>query len=112
MNFFKSNLIENPSVEEYNMVTDMQTLISWIHVSHSTTTYKHSELRVCNECGRGPTNIVTIVFQPSTPTKPVVFADWLDGVSPPVPNTINKHVHDMVEVSIQSVYRVVYFSNY
>ncbi|XP_021373157.1 ras guanyl-releasing protein 3-like isoform X2 [Mizuhopecten yessoensis] len=34
---------------------------------------------------------------PSTPTKPVVFADWLAGVSPPVPNTINKHVHDMVE---------------
>ncbi|XP_052105523.1 ras guanyl-releasing protein 3-like isoform X1 [Mytilus californianus] len=34
---------------------------------------------------------------PSTPTKPVVFADWLAGVSPPDPNTINKHVYDMVE---------------
>ncbi|XP_076463695.1 ras guanyl-releasing protein 3-like isoform X2 [Babylonia areolata] len=34
---------------------------------------------------------------PTTPTKPVVFADWLAGVSPPDPNTINKHVHDMVE---------------
>ncbi|KAK7477458.1 hypothetical protein BaRGS_00031282 [Batillaria attramentaria] len=34
---------------------------------------------------------------PTTPTKPVVFADWVAGVSPPDPNTINKHVHDMVE---------------
>ena len=39
------------------------------------------------------------IFQPTTPTKPVVFADWLAGVSPPDSNTINKHVHDMVEVS-------------
>ena len=39
------------------------------------------------------------MFQPTTPTKPVVFADWLAGVSPPDSNTINKHVHDMVEVS-------------
>ena len=37
------------------------------------------------------------IFQPSTPTKPVVFADWVAGVSPPDPETINKHVHDMVE---------------
>ena len=29
----------------------------------------------------------------------MVFADWLAGVSPPDSNTINKHVHDMVEVS-------------
>ena len=34
---------------------------------------------------------------PTTPTKPVVFADWLAGVSPPDSNTINKRVHDMVE---------------
>ncbi|PVD25412.1 hypothetical protein C0Q70_13068 [Pomacea canaliculata] len=34
---------------------------------------------------------------PTTPTKPVVFADWVAGVSPPDSNTINKHVHDMVE---------------
>ncbi|BFZ07017.1 hypothetical protein BsWGS_10056 [Bradybaena similaris] len=34
---------------------------------------------------------------PTTPTKPVVFADWLSGVSPPDPETINHHVHDMVE---------------
>ncbi|KAK2150861.1 hypothetical protein LSH36_385g02061, partial [Paralvinella palmiformis] len=34
---------------------------------------------------------------PSTPTKPVVFADWVAGVSPPDPDTINKHVEDMVE---------------
>ena len=38
------------------------------------------------------------VFQPTTPTKPVVFADWICGVSPPDPETINKHVHNMVEV--------------
>ena len=37
--------------------------------------------------------------QPTTPTKPVVFADWLSGISPPDVDTINKHVHDMVEVS-------------
>ncbi|GFO32305.1 ras guanyl-releasing protein 3 [Plakobranchus ocellatus] len=34
---------------------------------------------------------------PTTPTKPVVFADWLSGISPPDKDTINKHVHDMVE---------------
>ncbi|RUS84275.1 hypothetical protein EGW08_007968 [Elysia chlorotica] len=34
---------------------------------------------------------------PTTPTKPVVFADWLSGISPPDADTINKHVHDMVE---------------
>ncbi|KAK2187594.1 hypothetical protein NP493_161g05024 [Ridgeia piscesae] len=34
---------------------------------------------------------------PTTPTKPVVFAEWICGVSPPDPETINKHVHDMVE---------------
>ncbi|CAH1791529.1 unnamed protein product [Owenia fusiformis] len=34
---------------------------------------------------------------PSTPTKPVVFADWIAGVSPPDTEIINKHVHDMVE---------------
>ncbi|XP_059173320.1 ras guanyl-releasing protein 3-like isoform X1 [Physella acuta] len=34
---------------------------------------------------------------PTTPTKPVVFADWLSGISPPDSDTINKHVHDMVE---------------
>ncbi|KAK3593445.1 hypothetical protein CHS0354_020210 [Potamilus streckersoni] len=34
---------------------------------------------------------------PSTPTKLVVFAEWVAGISPPDPNTINKHVHDMVE---------------
>ncbi|KAI8788025.1 ras guanyl-releasing protein 3 isoform X1 [Biomphalaria glabrata] len=34
---------------------------------------------------------------PTTPTKPVVFADWLLGLSPPDSDTINKHVHDMVE---------------
>ncbi|KAL5009235.1 hypothetical protein ScPMuIL_014816 [Solemya velum] len=34
---------------------------------------------------------------PSTPTKPVVFADWVAGISPPDKETINKHVHDMVE---------------
>ena len=44
-------------------------------------------------------HIYIYFFQPSTPTKPVVFADWLAGVSPPDPNTINKHVYDMVEVS-------------
>ena len=38
-------------------------------------------------------------FQPSTPTKPVVFAEWLAGVSPPDKDIINKHVHDMVEVT-------------
>ena len=38
------------------------------------------------------------VLQPTTPTKPVVFAEWICGVSPPDPETINKHVHDMVEV--------------
>ncbi|XP_055956759.1 ras guanyl-releasing protein 3 isoform X1 [Patella vulgata] len=37
------------------------------------------------------------VSSPTTPTKPVMFADWISGVSPPDPNTINKHVHDMVE---------------
>ena len=41
---------------------------------------------------------VLTFFQPSTPTKPVMFAEWLAGVSPPDPQTINKHVHDMVEV--------------
>lgn len=40
--------------------------------------------------------MVKIIKQPSTPTKPVVFADWVAGVSPPNPETINKHVHDMV----------------
>lgn len=39
-------------------------------------------------------------MKPTTPTKPVVFADWVAGVSPPDSNTINKHVHDMVEVSV------------
>ncbi|XP_029636400.2 RAS guanyl-releasing protein 1 [Octopus sinensis] len=34
---------------------------------------------------------------PVTPTKPVVFADWVAGVSPPDAETINKHVHNMVE---------------
>ncbi|XP_060585594.1 ras guanyl-releasing protein 3-like isoform X2 [Ruditapes philippinarum] len=34
---------------------------------------------------------------PSTPTKPVVFAEWVAGMRPPDPQTINKHVHDMVE---------------
>ncbi|XP_046564912.1 ras guanyl-releasing protein 3-like isoform X1 [Haliotis rubra] len=37
------------------------------------------------------------VSSPTTPTKPVVFADWVAGVKPPDPSTINKHVHDMVE---------------
>ncbi|KAK3092337.1 hypothetical protein FSP39_001507 [Pinctada imbricata] len=47
---------------------------------------------------REPRNSLSSVSEtPSTPTKPVVFADWLAGVSPPDPNTINKHVHDMVE---------------
>ncbi|GFR65011.1 Ras GTPase-activating protein-binding protein 2 [Elysia marginata] len=36
-------------------------------------------------------------LRPTTPTKPVVFADWLSGISPPDADTINKHVHDMVE---------------
>ena len=27
-----------------------------------------------------------------------MFAEWLAGVSPPDAQTINKHVHDMVEV--------------
>ncbi|WAR20519.1 GRP1-like protein [Mya arenaria] len=35
--------------------------------------------------------------RPSTPTKPVVFAEWVAGMRPPDPQTINKHVHDMVE---------------
>ncbi|XP_013386601.1 ras guanyl-releasing protein 3 isoform X2 [Lingula anatina] len=34
---------------------------------------------------------------PPTPTKPVVFADWVAGISPPDPVLINKHVNDMVE---------------
>lgn len=34
---------------------------------------------------------------PATPTKPVVFADWVAGISPPDAETINKHVHNMVE---------------
>ncbi|XP_052275428.1 ras guanyl-releasing protein 3-like isoform X4 [Dreissena polymorpha] len=34
---------------------------------------------------------------PSTPTKPVVFAEWVAGMRPPDPQTINKHVRDMVE---------------
>lgn len=38
-------------------------------------------------------------FQPSTPTK-VVFAEWVAGMRPPDPQTINKHVHDMVEVRL------------
>lgn len=42
--------------------------------------------------------MVSLYFQPSTPTKPVVFAEWVAGMRPPDPNTINKHVHDMVEV--------------
>jgi len=41
-----------------------------------------------------------VLCQPSTPTKPVMFADWVAGVSPPDPQTINKHVHDMVEVRL------------
>ena len=43
-------------------------------------------------------NTCIFIFQPSTPTKPVVFAEWVSGMRPPDPNTINKHVHDMVEV--------------
>lgn len=48
---------------------------------------------------REPRNSLSSVSEaPSTPTKPaVVFAEWLAGVSPPDPTTINKHVHDMVE---------------
>ena len=45
---------------------------------------------------------LSVVLQPSTPTKPVQFSDWVSGVSPPDPTTINKHVHDMVEVSDDS----------
>ncbi|XP_041354197.1 ras guanyl-releasing protein 3-like isoform X2 [Gigantopelta aegis] len=41
------------------------------------------------------------VSSPTTPTKPVVFADWVAGVKPPDAETINKHVNDMVE----AVYR-------
>jgi hypothetical protein len=29
-----------------------------------------------------------------------MFADWVAGISPPDPETINKHVRDMVEVSL------------
>ena len=43
--------------------------------------------------------LLMLLLQPSTPTKPVQFSDWVSGVSPPDPDTINKHVHDMVEVS-------------
>lgn len=42
-------------------------------------------------------NINFLNFQPPTPTKPIVFADWVSGVSPPDPTLINKHVTDMVE---------------
>lgn len=41
-----------------------------------------------------PRNSLT---SPPTPTRPVVFAEWVAGISPPDPETINKHVHDMVE---------------
>ena len=43
--------------------------------------------------------------QPTTPTKPVVFADWLSGISPPDQNIVNKHVHDMVEVSKTCIFK-------
>ncbi|XP_077870593.1 LOW QUALITY PROTEIN: ras guanyl-releasing protein 3-like [Saccoglossus kowalevskii] len=40
----------------------------------------------------------TSTSSPPTPTKPAVFADWASGVNtPPDPETINKHVHAMVE---------------
>ncbi|XP_070578559.1 ras guanyl-releasing protein 3-like isoform X1 [Ptychodera flava] len=40
----------------------------------------------------------TSTSSPPTPTKPGVFADWASGVNtPPDPETINKHVHAMVE---------------
>ena len=45
---------------------------------------------------------MTTSFQPSTPTKPVQFSDWVSGISPPDPATINKHVHDMVDVSVHA----------
>ncbi|XP_074643374.1 ras guanyl-releasing protein 3-like [Tubulanus polymorphus] len=43
---------------------------------------------------REPRNSVS---SPSTPTKPVMFGDWVAGLTPPDPDTINKHVHAMVE---------------
>ena len=40
-------------------------------------------------------------MQPSTPTKPAVYADWASGVCVhPDQETITKHVAAMVEVSL------------
>ncbi|KAH3788669.1 hypothetical protein DPMN_166816 [Dreissena polymorpha] len=38
-------------------------------------------------------------IHPLTPTKPVVFAEWVAGMRPADPQTINKHVHDINETS-------------
>ncbi|XP_064622247.1 ras guanyl-releasing protein 3-like isoform X2 [Lineus longissimus] len=43
---------------------------------------------------REPRNSIS---SPSTPTKPVVFGDWVAGLIPPDSDTINKHVNAMVE---------------
>ena len=55
-------------------------------------------------------NCWLVLFQPSTPTK-VVFAEWVAGMRPPDPQTINKHVHDMVEVRDLLEYLVCYLSD-
>uniref|UniRef100_A0A1I8HEX7 Ras guanyl-releasing protein 3 n=1 Tax=Macrostomum lignano TaxID=282301 RepID=A0A1I8HEX7_9PLAT len=35
------------------------------------------------------------LFSPSTPTKPVVFAQWVSGSKPPHPETLKRHIFDM-----------------
>ena len=37
-----------------------------------------------------------------------MFAEWVAGMRPPDPNTINKHVHDMVEVRRMLVYQLTF----
>uniref|UniRef100_A0A1I8J6W1 Ras guanyl-releasing protein 3 n=2 Tax=Macrostomum lignano TaxID=282301 RepID=A0A1I8J6W1_9PLAT len=37
------------------------------------------------------------LLSPSTPTKPVVFAQWVSGSKPPHPETLRRHICDMVE---------------
>ena len=57
---------------------------------------------------RGPTFLKFFILlnQPqSSPTKPTVFAEWASGINPPLdPETIEKHVHAMVEVSQYQVF--------
>lgn len=45
---------------------------------------------------------LSVPFKPVTPVKPPVVAEWGSGVAPRLdPDTISKHVKQMVDVSVK-----------